>query len=90
MDPARISPELRRAAADPAIRGAALAVYIHCCSELDPIEYRAMKAASVAVACRLSDRTTLDALQRLTGRGYLEAHPANCEGQVGRFRLVIA
>ena len=63
---------MRRAAADPAIRGAPLSIYVLLNHELDTVEYRPVKVSALATELHLKTVTAAQALTRLVSAGYLE------------------
>jgi hypothetical protein len=76
---------LRRAGADPRLRGAPLPVFLLLNHELDDVEFRPVKVVAIAAELRVKARVAAKALRRLTEAGYLEAGPN--VGRVGTYRL---
>lgn len=61
-----------RAAADPAVSGAAAKAYLWLGETLDAEEFRAVKVRSLALTLRFELQTTARALRRLVSAGYIE------------------
>lgn len=80
-------PRQREIPYDLVVRGSPTVVYLHLLNELDPVEFREVKRASLAVRLDLSETAIQQALNLLVARRYLERAPTR-PGVTRRYRLV--
>lgn len=66
---------LRRANADPRLRGAPFAVYFYLSDELNMQDFRPKKVESIMADVHMKNPTAKFALRRLIATGYLEPGP---------------
>ena len=80
---------LSRAACDPRLRGAPLAVYVWCLTHLDTLEYRPVKILALAADLHIAKDSAIFALRRLCAAGYLAKGPRP-KGEARHYRLYAA
>lgn len=82
-----LNPRAQSLAEDLRVRGAPIVVYLHLLNELDPVHFRPVKQAVLALRLQLSERWIRQALNILVAQGYIERereHP----NETVRYRLV--
>lgn len=81
-------PAYNDAKIDKALRGdISLVVYLHLLSDLDPMEFREVKRAALAVRLEVSENAVRKALKKLCTRGYLKRGRTR-PGEPRTYRLV--
>lgn len=80
-------PAYQIAVYDQSLRGAPIIVYLHLLNELDPIAWREVKHLALAARLDYHEDTISDALDTLTGQGYVERQPRT-PGAPRLYRLV--
>ncbi len=83
---ASVIPAFATALQDRTLRGTPREVYVWLHQNLDVVEFRPVKHASVGFALGLKDASVADSIVRLLNRGYLERGEKT--GQTWTYRLV--